>query len=110
MSKRGTSNPRSRPAILCVVEYLGQNFSGKGAMADLSGEGMKILGAHPAHTGMRLALQLVIGDSAIPIQIPCAYVRWTRHQEFGVKFGPMDPAVTAQLQDLLLTMQGSSIA
>ena len=107
MSKRGTSNPRSRPANPCVVEYLGQNFAGKGRMTDLSGDGMKILGTHAAHTGMRLALQLLVGESAIPIQIPCAYVRWTRNRGFGVKFGPMEPAVTAQLHDLLLTLQGS---
>ena len=111
MSKRGTSNPRSRPANPCVVEYLGQNFAGKGTMTDISSDGMKILGTHAAHTaahtGMRLALQLLAGESAIPIQIPCAYVRWTRNLEFGVKFGPMEPAVTAQLHDLLSTFQGS---
>ena len=106
MSKRGTSNPRSRPANPCAVEYIGQNFAGKGTMTDLSGDGMKILGTHPAHTGMRLALQLLVGESAIPILIPCAYVRWTRNREFGVKFGPMEPAVKAQLHDLLSTLQG----
>jgi PilZ domain len=89
------------------VEYLGQNFAGEGTMTDRSGEGMKILGTHAAHTGMRLALQLLAGESAIPIQILCPYVRWTRNQEFGVKFGPMEPAVKAQLQDLLSTLQGS---
>ena len=89
MSKRGTSNPSSRPANPCVVEYFGQNFAGKGTMMDLSGDGMKILGTPVPHTGMRLALQLVVGESAIPIQIPCVYVQWTRNQEFGVKFGPM---------------------
>jgi hypothetical protein len=71
------------------VEYFGQNFAGKGTMMDLSGDGMKILGTPVPHTGMRLALQLVVGESAIPIQIPCVYVQWTRNQEFGVKFGPM---------------------
>ncbi len=65
MSKRGTSNPSSRPANPCVVEYLGQNFAGKGTMTDLSGDGMKILGTH---TGMRLALQLLVDEFAIPIQ------------------------------------------
>ena len=107
MSKRGTSNPRSRPTNPCVVEYLGQNFVGKRTMTDLSSDGMKILGTHAAHTGMRLALQLLVGESAIPIQIPCVYVRWTRNQEFGVKFGPMEPADKAQLHDLLSTLQGS---
>jgi hypothetical protein len=76
-------------------------------MTDLSGDGMKILGTHVVHTGMRLALQLLAGKSAIPIQIPCAYVRWMRDQEFGVKFGPMEPTVAAQLHDLLSTLQGS---
>ena len=108
MSKRGTSNPRSRIAKPCVVEYLGQNFTEKGTMTDLSGDGMKILGTQPVHIGMRLALRLLIGESAVPIQIPCAYVRWTRNHEFGVKFGPMEPAVMAQLHDLLLILQGSS--
>ena len=107
MSKRGTSNLRSRPADPYVVEYSGQNFAGKGTMTDLSDDGMKILGTHTAHTGMRLALQLSAGESAIPIQIPCAYVRWTRNQEFGVKFGLIEPAVKAQLQDLLSTLQGA---
>lgn len=76
-------------------------------MTDLSDDGMKILGAHAAHIGMRLALQLLIGDSVIPIRIPCAYVRWTCNQEIGVKFGPMEPAVKVQLQDLLATLQSS---
>jgi len=107
VSKRGTSNPRSRPADPCVVEYRGQTFAGKGTMTDLSSDGMKILGTHAAHTGMRLALQLLVGESAIPIQVPCAYARWTRNQEFGVKFGPMEPAVKAQLHDLLSTLHGS---
>jgi len=107
VSKRGTSNPRSRPSDPCVVKYLGQKFAGKGTMTDLSGDGMKILGTPAPHTGMRLALQLMVGESAIPIQIPCAYVKWTRDQEFGVKFGPMEPAVTAQLRDLLSTLHGS---
>ena len=87
------------------MEYLGQHFAGKGTMTDLSCDGMKILGTHPAHTGMRLALQLLVGESAIPILIPCAYVRWTRNREFGVKFGPMEPAVKAHLQDLLSSLQ-----
>ena len=108
MSKRSTSKPRSRVADPCVVEYLGQNFTEKGTMTDLSGDGMKILGTHPVHTGMRLALRLSVGESAIPIQIPCAYVRWTCNQEFGVKFGPMEPAVMAQLHDLLSARRGSS--
>jgi hypothetical protein len=51
-------------------------------MTDLSSDGMKIIGTHAAHTGMRLALQLLVGESPIPIQIPCAYVRSTRNQEF----------------------------
>ena len=76
-------------------------------MTDLSGDGMKILGTRSVHVGMRLALRLSVGESATSIQIPCAYVRWTRNQEFGVKFGPMEPAVLAQLHDLLLVYQGS---
>ena len=75
-------------------------------MTDLSDDGMKILGTHAAHIGMRLALQILIGKSAIPIRIPCAYVRWTRNQEFGVEFGPMDPTVMARLHDLLSARQG----
>ena len=110
MSKRSISKPRSRLANPCVVEYLGQNFTEKGTMTDLSGDGMKILGPHPVHVGMRLALRLSVGESVIPIQIPCAYVRWTRNQEFGVKFGPMEPAVMAQLHDLLSSHQGAPTA
>ena len=73
----------------------------KGEMTDLSVEGTKILGLHTTHTGMRVALQLSAPNSVLLIQIPCAYVRWTKSQEFGVKFGPMEPMVTAQLRDLL---------
>ena len=76
-------------------------------MTDLSGDGMKILGTRSVHVGMRLALRLSVDESAIPIQIPCAYVRWTRNQEFGVKFGPMEPAVVARLHDLLSAYQGA---
>ena len=68
-------------------------------MTDLSGDGMKILGTQAAHAGMRLVLQLMVGESAIPTQIPCAYVRLTRNQEFGVMFGPMEQAVTAQQEN-----------
>ena len=107
MSKRNTSKPRSRLANPCVVEYLGPNFTDKGTMTDLSGDGMKILGTRTVHVGMRLALRLSVGESASPIQIPCAYVRWTRNQEFGVKFGPMEPAVMAELHDLLSSHQGA---
>ena len=107
MSKRSTSKPRSRLAKPCVVEYLGPNFTEQGTITDLSGDGMKILGTRSVHVGMRFALRLSVGESATPIQIPCAYVRWTRNQEFGVKFGPMEPAVMAQLHDLLLVYQGS---
>lgn len=88
------------------MEYRGQSFAGKGTMTDLSDDGMKILGVHAAHTGMRLSLQLSTGESAPPIRIPCAHVRWIRNQEFGVKFGPMEQAVKAQLQDLRSTLQG----
>ena len=105
MSKRSTSKPRSRLAKPCVVEYLGPNFTEQGTMTDLSGDGMKILGTRSVHVGMRLALRLLVGESATPIQIP--YVRWTRNQEFGVKFDPIEPAVMAQLHDLLLVYQGS---
>ena len=78
-------------------------------MTDLSGNGMKILGTRTVHVGMRLALRLSAGESATHIQIPCAYVRWTRNQEFGVKFGPMESSVLARLQDLLLVYQGGPI-
>ena len=107
MSKRSTSKQRSRLASPCVVEYLGPNFTERGTMTDLSGDGMKVLGTRPVHVGMRLALRLSVDESALPIQIPCAYVRWTRDQEFGVKFGPMEPAVMAQLHGLLSTYQGA---
>ncbi len=107
MSERNTSKPRSRLAKPCVVEYLGPNFTEQGTMTDLSGDGMKILGTRSVHVRMRLALRLLVGESATPIQIPCAYVRWTRNQEFGVKFGPMEPADKAQLHDLLSTLHGS---
>jgi hypothetical protein len=107
VSKRNTSKPRSRLANPCVVEYLGPNFTEQGTMTDLSGDGMKILGTRSVHVGMRLALRLSVGESATHIQIPCAYVRWTRNQEFGVKFGPMEPSVLARLHDLLLIYQGS---
>jgi hypothetical protein len=110
VSKRSISKPRSRLANPCLVEYLGQNFTEKGTMTDLSSDGMKILGTYPVHVGMRLALRLSVGESAIPIQIPCAYVRWTRNQEFGVKFGPMEPVVMAQLHDLLSSHQGAPTA
>ena len=107
VSKRSTSKPRSRLATPCVVEYLGPNFTEQGTMTDLSSDGMKILGTRSVHVGMRLALRLSVGESATPIQIPCAYVRWTRNQEFGVKFGPMESAVMAQLHDLLSSHQGA---
>ena len=107
VSKRSTSKPRSRLANPRVVEYLGPNFTEQGTMTDLSGDGMKILGTRSVHVGMRLALRLSVGESATPIQIPCAYVRWTRNQEFGVKFGPMEPSVLARLHDLLSVYQGS---
>ena len=109
MSKRSTSSPRSRLANPCVVDYLGPNFTEQGTVTDLSGDGMKIFGTRSVHVGMRLALQLSIGESATPIQIPCAYVRWTRNQEFGVKFGPMESSVLARLHDLLLVHQDSPI-
>ena len=76
-------------------------------MTDLSGEGMNILGPHTTHTGMRIALQLSATDSSLLIKVPCAYVRWTTSQDFGVKFGPMKPTVTAQLRDLLSAIQSS---
>jgi hypothetical protein len=45
VSKRNTSNPNTRPANSCVVEYIGQHFAGKGTMSDLhlSGDGTKTL-------------------------------------------------------------------
>ena len=107
LAKRGTSNPRSRLATPSIVEYLGQNVAGKGEMTDLSGEGTKISGLHTTHIGMRVALQLSAPDAALLIQIPCTYVRWTKSQEFGVKFGPMEPTVTAQLRNLLSAIQSS---
>ena len=110
VSKRNTSKARSRLANPCVVEYLGPNFTEQGTMTDLSGDGMKILGTCSVHVGMRLALRLSVGESASAIQIPCAYVRWTRNQEFGVKFGPMEPAVMAQLHDLRSSHQGAPTA
>lgn len=78
-------------------------------MTDLSHDGMRILGTHPVHVGMCLALRLSVDEYAIPIQIPCAFVRWTRGQEFGVKFGAMESGVTAQLHDLLSAHQSASI-
>jgi hypothetical protein len=78
-------------------------------MTDLSDAGMKIFGTRSVHVGMHLALRLSVGESATPIQIPCAYVRWTRNLEFGVKFGPMESSVLARLRDLLLVYQGSPI-
>jgi hypothetical protein len=54
VSKRSISKPRNRLANPCVVEYLGPNFTEKGTMMDLSGDGMKIFGTRPVHVGMRL--------------------------------------------------------
>lgn len=65
---------------------------------------MKALGIHAAHTSMRLALQLLIGESVILIQIPCTDVRGTRKQEFGVTCGLMEQVVMVQLQELLSSL------
>lgn len=100
-------NPRNRPANPCVVEYLGQNSPDTERTTDPSGDGMEILDTHAGHAGMRPALQLLAGESAIPIQFPCGEVRWTRNREVGFKFGPMERAVKAQLQNLLSTLRGS---
>ena len=89
------------------MEYLGQNVAGKRMMTDLSGDEMKILGSPTIHTGMRLALQRSANDPALLIQIPCASIRWTRDQGFATEFGPMGPAMTAQLRDLLSTLQSA---
>jgi len=55
--------------------------------------GWKLSAPVAAHTDLRLALQLLVGESAIPIQIPCNYLRWVCPLEFGVKFGSTEPAV-----------------
>lgn len=110
MAKRSEWKPRNKPGSPVTVEYISQSFAGKGEILDLSEEGLKLQGTHAVHTGMRLAVQIRTTDSATPLHIARAHVRWTKGREFGVRFDALDSTVKAQLLALLVNMASSAIA
>ena len=102
--RRSEGKSRTLPSNKLQVEYIAQNFCGKGELLDLSEEGLKMQAAHAIHTGLRLALQIKTTDSTTPLHIARAHVRWVKGAEIGVKFDSLDSTVKTQLTTLLAAL------
>lgn len=74
--------------------------AGDGELKDLSPGGCGVTSPVAVPLGAELEFCIFPGKEGNPFIIEVATVRWTRHQEFGLAFTQIRPAVQRQLVEL----------
>ena len=95
--------PRFGPryAVDCRMEYLFENQQAEGRLVDMSRQGWRAKGLQPVAKGTKMTVQVYFSNSARPISIEEAIVRWTDGLEFGVELTRISPESAAKLKTYL---------
>jgi hypothetical protein len=93
----------TRVPVDCRIEYLFECQQSEGRLVDMSRQGWRVRGLQPVAKGTTMTVQVYITDSARPIPIDEAIVRWTEGLEFGVELTRMSPESAMRLRTYMAT-------
>ena len=93
----------TRVPVDCRIEYLFECRQSEGRLVDMSRQGWRVKGLQPVAKGTSMTVQAYFSDSARPIPIDEAIVRWTEGLEFGVELTRISPESATMLRTYLAT-------
>jgi hypothetical protein len=93
----------TRYAVDCRIEYLFECQQSEGRLVDMSRQGWRVKGLQPVAKGTTMTVQVYFSDSARPISIDEAIVRWTEGLEFGVELTRISEESAMKLRTYLAT-------
>ncbi len=91
--------------LQCPITISTSSHREEGKIVDLSMSGCEIESNKTLQKGQELSLLLDIPDGKPPLKIKVARVRWSRGQQFGLKFLTMEPAQQARLRRFVSTLE-----
>ncbi len=94
--------------IRLPVAFSGPGGAGEGVVVNLSREGCCIESDVRPRVGTYLDLRLHLSDTASPLRIESAAVRWVTETEFGIQFLYMIQDVHAQLDVFVDALEGQA--
>jgi hypothetical protein len=100
MMKNQRKHERVRVQFRSHFSMKGKMLAGDGDLTDLSPGGCRILSPVPVTVGAEVELCIFPGDSANPILIDAATVRWCRPNEFGLSITKIRVPVQRHLTDV----------
>jgi hypothetical protein len=68
------------------VIFAGETYVGEGTVLNVSGPGCAIQSRKRVQPGSYLEMRLLVPDSASPLRVGLAKVRWCEERRFGVEF------------------------
>lgn len=83
------------------VEYLGNQFLGRGTVLNLSPNGLLIRGDYLPIVGTRVSLRMVPPDGQGKLFVERAVVRWVGDSQLGMEFVVMAPVAHMRLAALM---------
>ena len=87
-----------RLPLQCPIALLINGRKEEGKIVDLSMSGCEVESNKSLQKGQELSVLLHLPDGKPPLEIKVALVRWSRGQQFGLKFLTMEPDQQARLR------------
>ena len=97
-----------RLPLQCPVVLLTNGRKEEGKIVDLSMSGCEVESNKSLQKGQELSVLLHLPDGKPPLEIKVALVRWSRGQQFGLKFLTMEPDQQARLRRFVSTLETGS--
>ncbi|MBA5875952.1 MAG: hypothetical protein GDA66_15570 [Nitrospira sp. CR1.2] len=98
--KNQRKHERVRVQFRSHFSMKGKMLAGDGDLTDLSPGGCRIISSVPVSVGAEVELCIFPGESANPILIDAATVRWCQPNEFGLSITKIRVPVQRQLTDV----------
>ncbi len=94
-----------RLPLQCPIVLLTNGRKEEGKIVDLSMSGCEVESNKSLQQGRELPVLLHLPDGKPPQEIKGALVRWSRGQQFGLKFLTMEPDQQARLRRFVSTLE-----
>ncbi len=93
--------------LQCPISLLTNGRNEEGTMVNLSTSGCAVESNKSLQKGRELPVLLHLPDGKPPLEIKVAQVRWSRGQQFGLKFLTMEHDQQARLRRFVATLETS---
>ena len=91
--------------LQCPIAISTSSHRGEDKIINLSTSGCEGESNKSLQKGQELSVLLDIPDGKPPLEIKVALVRWSRGQQFGLKFLTMEPDQQARLRRFVATLE-----